>query len=899
MIRRQRIYQLGAALTASLMLASMAQVGAGAAPLADPGVTVDPTPAPAPAPEAEDCTPAPGADCAGAVLAGRDLGGKDLTGVNLENANLDGADISSAILRDAKLTNANLSFVKGSAADLSNATATSTSFSGALLRGVSAPSLDAPWASFANADLTGAVLPDAQLGKVTALNADFTDAQMQRVDLGSANLDGARFVRTDLTSADLRSASLWGAKIDSTTILTDADLTGATWIDGRTCLEGSVGRCIPAPVEGPTAEAPGISGSTIGSLLKGAFEVYKFASTCKANMEAGGSCFDAAWKKDFNKVQADIAEIRDLVIKNHEETMRAMNVIIAKIEEAKVREEYKAIQKTLSLSSDAMRKYLEYTNCLAYLNKQEGAACVTTDINGNNPKTLTPKTVADLWDGTNKPLADMAYGGPVARLLHSTLYRIGGSDLARQKLVDTGNDLLTGITGTKAPVATGLLPAHFSLLNAQLTQQYSGTPGALPRFIPGRYTQQMNALTKYYTGAEAEYFATVIASLQLLEQGKSSDTAESLLAMAEKGVASDRDLALDKQIEAFTFDVDAMAQANPDRVGYFLGADGRVYRVQQGYPGNTAGVAASTYVNAAGFPYPSYATLQLFQNALQGWGVRMSTVQDKNPATVPSGSRNATWWANFGGEYKTFYVRDKRWNPWSFVDVVFRSGSAAPDYGFWGSNVATKTYHSCVMPVRMRDAKVSMAESFADDSRGDISLSGKRNWSSVMSQVYVDGTRRKKFLVLHSASERDYNRVVHNGAIPAYDVGYTFRESGPSGNDPQGTGTWYRCDGGYNSYIARPLSTDYVSLVPLAQIKGAFKLFGLTAEVFETCADLHDAVWSGIGRRGAVDEVADDTEALEINSDEFRIDSTWYDANSALDADGDGIACELTDETTP
>ena len=69
-----------------------------------------------------------------------------------------------------------------------------------------------------------------------------------------------------------------------------------------------MGRCIPAPVEGPTAEAPGISGSTIGSLLKGAFEVYKFASTCKANMEAGGSCFDAAWKKDFNKVQADIAE---------------------------------------------------------------------------------------------------------------------------------------------------------------------------------------------------------------------------------------------------------------------------------------------------------------------------------------------------------------------------------------------------------------------------------------------------------------------------------------------------------------------------------------------------------------------------------------------------------------
>ncbi len=69
-------------------------------------------------------------------------------------------------------------------------------------------------------------------------------------DLSEANLRGA-----DLSVADLTGAALAGAD------LTFATLSWATWTDGRTCAEGSVGQCLATePVGAPVAiQAAGVS----------------------------------------------------------------------------------------------------------------------------------------------------------------------------------------------------------------------------------------------------------------------------------------------------------------------------------------------------------------------------------------------------------------------------------------------------------------------------------------------------------------------------------------------------------------------------------------------------------------------------------------------------------------
>ena len=61
--------------------------------------------------------------------------------------------------------------------------------------------------------------------------ADLSGADLSRADLSRADLFGA-----DLSRADLNEAYLNGADLRET------DLSQATWTDGRTCKEGSIGR---------------------------------------------------------------------------------------------------------------------------------------------------------------------------------------------------------------------------------------------------------------------------------------------------------------------------------------------------------------------------------------------------------------------------------------------------------------------------------------------------------------------------------------------------------------------------------------------------------------------------------------------------------------------------------
>ena len=56
-------------------------------------------------------------------------------------------------------------------------------------------------------------------------------------DLRGAALSGATFRYTTLRNANLKGAQIGGASFSG------ADLSGAIWIDGRRCVEGSIGVC--------------------------------------------------------------------------------------------------------------------------------------------------------------------------------------------------------------------------------------------------------------------------------------------------------------------------------------------------------------------------------------------------------------------------------------------------------------------------------------------------------------------------------------------------------------------------------------------------------------------------------------------------------------------------------
>ncbi len=109
----------------------------------------------------------------------------------------------------------------------------------------------------ANVDLAGAVLQSADLqgSLLRAANlsaADLSYANLSVAKLRGANLTGSRLLGTDLRGSDLSDANLRGADL-SYADLSGAELGGADfgearldhaiWVDGLTCLPGSLGEC--------------------------------------------------------------------------------------------------------------------------------------------------------------------------------------------------------------------------------------------------------------------------------------------------------------------------------------------------------------------------------------------------------------------------------------------------------------------------------------------------------------------------------------------------------------------------------------------------------------------------------------------------------------------------------
>jgi uncharacterized protein YjbI with pentapeptide repeats len=98
------------------------------------------------------------------------------------------------------------------------------------------------------AKLEAADLSKANLEGANLSGADLFAADLSGANLRAANLTGANLSMANLTGANLALAILRGARLATDTItevktLSGADLSGATWHDGRICAARSIGRC--------------------------------------------------------------------------------------------------------------------------------------------------------------------------------------------------------------------------------------------------------------------------------------------------------------------------------------------------------------------------------------------------------------------------------------------------------------------------------------------------------------------------------------------------------------------------------------------------------------------------------------------------------------------------------
>ncbi len=127
-----------------------------------------------------------------------------------------------------------------------------STFRDATLRTMSVEASNAACSDFTN---TVWVRPRSNLKFSDFSGTDFTDAKLNYVSFLGTKLTGAIFVRAELTDvlfgdADLTYADFTDAKISGQQDWSGANLSGATWVDGTRCTQGSIGAC---RTDGPQA----------------------------------------------------------------------------------------------------------------------------------------------------------------------------------------------------------------------------------------------------------------------------------------------------------------------------------------------------------------------------------------------------------------------------------------------------------------------------------------------------------------------------------------------------------------------------------------------------------------------------------------------------------------------
>ncbi|MES9881920.1 MAG: pentapeptide repeat-containing protein [Sedimenticola sp.] len=132
--------------------------------------------------------------------------------------------------------------------DCTAAAAPAVNWRNCRLDGLQAASASLDGALLNNTSLRGAKLSGGSINAGDLQYADFTGADLSYVAMKSAmmigvNLRNADLSYADLTGADLRFADLTGANLGSA-VLDKARFDSAIWINGRSCLAGSVGGCL-------------------------------------------------------------------------------------------------------------------------------------------------------------------------------------------------------------------------------------------------------------------------------------------------------------------------------------------------------------------------------------------------------------------------------------------------------------------------------------------------------------------------------------------------------------------------------------------------------------------------------------------------------------------------------
>lgn len=103
-------------------------------------------------------------------------------------------------------------------------------------------------AKLENADLSAAQLQEADLSYANLSQAILLSAQLQNSNLKGANLRKANLQGADLSGANLSYAELVGSQLQGAN-LKNAVFDYTTWVNGETCLPGSVGACLLAVPE--------------------------------------------------------------------------------------------------------------------------------------------------------------------------------------------------------------------------------------------------------------------------------------------------------------------------------------------------------------------------------------------------------------------------------------------------------------------------------------------------------------------------------------------------------------------------------------------------------------------------------------------------------------------------
>lgn len=790
------------------------------------------------------CVIGPKAQCAKANLIGRDLRGANLTGANLVEARLDEANATNATFVRADVVSASLLGIKLGQANLADGDFTNSALGEASLQGVQGSGLDASWSDMTKANLADADLTTATLGGSRAVEANFSRANLSNADVSAVSFARANLTGTNFTNAIMRRADLRGATITDA-VFTGADLTGATWVNGRTCAEDSIGRCITPATEVVTDEASlGNPFMVILSLVTSSIALARFADDCASNVPLTGNCLSTGQRGQLTGIQASINELKAQIEKNQQQLERALGLVFAEQKYAAVRDNYRRISADLRFTEIAALKMAELSACIDAVDKGLGK-CTVTNSEGKLPTDYTLRTGEDLYVGANIPasgnLADwrpteaMASAGPVARLLYATLYRFGreaDGTLSPQKLKDKGTQIQAAMAD-RSTLGEGLLPALVSWQNATLNVDQGapvGTP--VPGFIPGEYLVNMNALASNLIGSQVNYYAPIMAALSFLAPrgGPAPQIVKELEDLSLNGPVNRPEEGLDGakgQVKTFltdfsTLEIDPAITTpiespsnRPERVGFVLGGNGTLYRIQHVHGATEYGDA---YPN---FDLPTYSTLEQVQRGLARSGVKMSTLQRLYPYKLPSGPVPAAWWAKYGSGYRVVDIaqfqdptvaKTTLVSKWQYITAPT---SGPGEIYKWGDNV-TQARHDvpCRIPVRMWDARPSFEDSARAD--GGAQPSNQQFWAlnnQKRGEVQIPAPPRNSFGITFDAKS-NFGQIVTTGAAPAFDIAKSWRQRETS---PQlmGTGVLWKCGGRGGSDFAQRVPSEWVSVTPV------------------------------------------------------------------------------------